>query len=189
MRLLQSADTIYHEPRSKLRTCRSEFRPNLFRANGRFYQTKGTQHRRAVLTQIRLLLVRRTRPPASQTVWRGERHLSYVGPKYFFGSNRTRRSIRFHSLPDKRSLEYSGKRVRFALIVVDLVNRRPIEILRDEYGFLDFNNEGRLKVSELGKEKSLAFDMLAPLLSDQTNSQVIDARNKFAKKRYFDKFS
>jgi len=31
--------------------------------------------------------------------------------------------------------------------------------------------------------------MLAPLLSDQTNSRVIDARHKFAKKSYIEKFS
>jgi hypothetical protein len=31
--------------------------------------------------------------------------------------------------------------------------------------------------------------MLAPLLSDQTNDRIIDARHKFAKKRYFDKYS
>jgi hypothetical protein len=83
--------------------------------------------------------------------------------------------------PDERLLEYAGKRVRYALIVVNLVNRRPIEIVRDEFGFLFFDDEGRLKVSEHGKEESLAFDMLAPLLSDQTNSRVIDARHKFAK--------
>jgi len=76
-----------------------------------------------------------------------------------------------------------------ALIVVDLVNRRPIEIVKDEYGFLFFDDEGRLKVSEHGKEENLAFDMIPPLLSDQTNNQVIDARHKFAKKSYFDKFS
>ena len=55
--------------------------------------------------------------------------------------------------PDERLLEYADKRVRYALIVVDLVNRRPIEILRDEFGFLDFDDKGRLKVSELGKRK------------------------------------
>jgi hypothetical protein len=91
--------------------------------------------------------------------------------------------------PDERQIEYAGKRVRYALIVVDLVNRRPIEILRDEFGFLFFDDEGRLKVPEHGKEESLALDMLAPLFSDQTNSRVIDARHKFAKKRYFNKFS
>ena len=91
--------------------------------------------------------------------------------------------------PNERLLEYAGKRVRYALIVVDLVNRRPIEIVKDEFGFLSFGDEGRLKVSELEKEESLALDMLAPLFSDQTDSRVIDARHKFAKKRYFNKFS
>ena len=91
--------------------------------------------------------------------------------------------------PDERLLKYAGQRVRYALIVVDLVNRRPIEILKDEFGFLFFDDKGRLKASEHGKAESLAFDMLTPLFSDQTNGRVIDARHKFAKKRYFDKFS
>jgi len=89
----------------------------------------------------------------------------------------------------ERLLKYAGKRVRYVLIVVDLVNRIPIEIVRDEFGFLDFDDVGRLKVVGHEKQESLAFDMLAPLLSDQTNSRVIDARHKFAKKRYFNKFS
>ena len=90
--------------------------------------------------------------------------------------------------PNKRLLEYAGKRVRYALIVVDLFNRRPIEIVKDEFGFLFFDDEGRLKVSELEKEESLAFDMLAHLSPDQTNGRVIDAQHKFARKRYFDKY-
>jgi hypothetical protein len=36
---------------------------------------------------------------------------------------------------DERLLEYAGKRVRYALIVVDLFNRIPIEIVKDEFGF------------------------------------------------------
>jgi hypothetical protein len=91
--------------------------------------------------------------------------------------------------PVERLLEYADMRVRYALIVVDLVNRRPIEIVKDEFGFLDFDDEGRLKVVEHEEQESLAFDLLDPLLSNQTNSQVIHARHKFAKKRYFDKFS
>jgi hypothetical protein len=91
--------------------------------------------------------------------------------------------------PDERLSKYAGKRVRYALIVVDLVNRRPTEVVRDEFGFLDFDDVGRLKVVEHEEQESLAFDMLAPLLSDQTNGRVIDARHKFAKKSYFDKFS
>lgn len=91
--------------------------------------------------------------------------------------------------PDERLLKYGGQRVRYALIVVDLVNRRPIEIVKEEFGFLFFDDEGRLKESAHGKAESLAFDMLTFLFSDQTNSRVIDARHKFAKKRYFDNYS
>ena len=101
----------------------------------------------------------------------------------------TRYERLFKRDPDERLLEYAGKRVRYALIVVDLVNRKPIEVVRDEFGFLEFDDEGRLKVSEHEKQESLAFDILAPLLSDQTNDRIIDARHKFAKKRYFDKYS
>lgn len=55
--------------------------------------------------------------------------------------------------PDERLSKYAGKRVRYALIVVDLVNRRPIEIVRDQFDFLDFDDEGRLKVAEHEKSK------------------------------------
>ena len=90
---------------------------------------------------------------------------------------------------DERLPKYAGKRVRYALMVVDLVNRRPIEVVRDQFGFLEFDDSGRLKMAEHEEMESIAFDMLAPVLSEQTNTQVIDARHKFAKKSYFDKFS
>ena len=41
--------------------------------------------------------------------------------------------------PDERLPKYAGKRVRYALIVVDLVNRRPTEVVRDEFAYLDFD--------------------------------------------------
>ena len=91
--------------------------------------------------------------------------------------------------PDEQLQKYAGKRVRYALMVVDLVNRRPIEVVRDQFGFLEFDESGRLKKAAHEEMESLAFDMLAPVLSEQTNTQVIDARHKFAKKSYFDKFS
>ena len=89
--------------------------------------------------------------------------------------------------PDERLLEYVGKRVRYALIVVDLVNRRPIEILRDEFGFLDFDEDGRFKEPPYKKEESSAFDMLDFFSLEQQDKRVIDARHIFARKRYFDK--
>ena len=90
--------------------------------------------------------------------------------------------------PDERLLGYAGKRVRYALIVVELINRRPIEIVKDEFAYLDFDDEGRLKVSEHEQKASLAFDMLSFFSSEQHDKRIIDARHKFAKKRYFDKY-
>ena len=88
---------------------------------------------------------------------------------------------------DERILEYTGKRVRYALIVVDLFNRRPIEIIKDEFGFLDFDEEGRLKEPEFENEEISAFDMLDFSSLEQPDRRVIDARHKFARKWYFNK--
>jgi hypothetical protein len=89
--------------------------------------------------------------------------------------------------PDERLSRYAGKRVRYALIVVNLVDRKPIEVVRDEYAYLDFDQEGRLKEPELDNEEISAFDMLDFSSLEQQDRRVIDARHKFARKRYFDK--
>ena len=62
--------------------------------------------------------------------------------------------------PNESLPKYAGRRIRYTLIVVDLVNRKPIEVLRDEYAYLDFDQKGRLKEPEFEKEDNSAFDML-----------------------------
>ncbi len=89
--------------------------------------------------------------------------------------------------PNESLPKYAGKRIRYALIVVDLVNRKPIEIVRDEFAYLDFDEEGQFKEPEHGKEESSALDMLDFFSLEQQDKRVIDARHKFARKRYFDK--
>jgi len=89
--------------------------------------------------------------------------------------------------PDERLSKYAGKRVRYALIVVDLVNRKPIGVVRDEYAYLEFDEEGRLKEPEFENEEISAFDMLDFSSVERQDRRVIDARHKFARKRYFDK--
>jgi len=100
--------------------------------------------------------------------------------------------IRFERLlnrdPNEKLSKYAGKRIRYALIVVDLVNRRPIEIVKNEFAYLNFDDEGRLEVSEHEQTESLAFDMLNFFTLEQQDKRVIDARHKFSKKRYFDKY-
>ncbi|MEE4606631.1 MAG: hypothetical protein V2J65_35490, partial [Desulfobacteraceae bacterium] len=67
-------------------------------------------------------------------------------------------------------------------------NRRPIEVVRDEYAYLDFDKEGRLKERVYEEGESSPLDMLDVLaLEQKKDRRVIDARHKFARKRYFDK--
>ena len=86
--------------------------------------------------------------------------------------------------PEERLLQYAGKRVRYALVVVDLINRIPVEILRIEHSFLSFDSDGRLDLSDREKWARLALDLLPPLPTGNDILQVIDARHHFAKKRY-----
>jgi hypothetical protein len=44
--------------------------------------------------------------------------------------------------PNERITQHAGKRVQYILIVVDLLNREPVEILRVQYSYLYFDSEG-----------------------------------------------
>ena len=90
----------------------------------------------------------------------------------------------------KESLpQYAGKRVRYAMVVVDFINRIPTEILRTEYSFLSFDSEGRLDLGDKEKQLMLGLNMVPPLLADEDEPEIIDARHRFAKKRYDNEYS
>jgi hypothetical protein len=89
--------------------------------------------------------------------------------------------------PNESLPKYAGMRIRYALVVVDLFNRKPIEVVRDEYAYLDFDEKGQFKEPELGKEEISALDMLDFTSLEEQDKRVIDARHRFARKRYFNK--
>ncbi len=68
--------------------------------------------------------------------------------------------------------EYAGKRVRYALVVVALVNRRPVEIVHAEFSWLSFDSEGRLDRSEKEKEARLAMQAIPPLLGEEDSEFI-----------------
>ena len=74
----------------------------------------------------------------------------------------------------------------YALVVVNLANRKPVEILRFEYSFLSFDAEGRIDPAESEKEARLAFEIMPPLPFpfDKPTDNVIEARHLFSKKRF-----
>lgn len=91
--------------------------------------------------------------------------------------------------PEERLSRHAGKRVRYALIVVEVVNRKPVDILDIQYSVLFLDSEGRLDRSEQAKETKLAMEVMGPLSLIQEPGQVVNARHRFAKKRYEHKYS
>ena len=83
--------------------------------------------------------------------------------------------------------QYANMRIRYALVVVELYNRRPVQILKFQYSFLTFDDKGRLDPDESEREARLAFDVLGPI--DTSSGNVIDAGHIFAKKRFRDKYT
>jgi len=86
--------------------------------------------------------------------------------------------------PDESIKEYAGMRVRYALIVVDLVNRKPVEVVHAEFSWLSFDSKGRLDRSEKEKEARLAMESIPPLLGEEDSERLVNARHRFVKKRY-----
>jgi hypothetical protein len=83
----------------------------------------------------------------------------------------------------ERLHEYAGKRIRSAVMVVETINRKPIEIVKSQFSYLLFDSDGRLYAERDEGEARLAMEMLEPVTAEK-DKQVIDARHKFARRRY-----
>ena len=68
--------------------------------------------------------------------------------------------------PSERLFQYAGKRVRCAVIVVESINRKPVEILKCQYSYLSFYSDGMPKKGGEGEVK-LAMDMLEPVIIER----------------------
>ncbi|NQT56357.1 MAG: hypothetical protein HQ551_09030 [Desulfobacteraceae bacterium] len=86
--------------------------------------------------------------------------------------------------PKERLPQYAGKRVRYVEVALELEQRKPIGILRILYLIMPFDSEGRVDATEQEKEQRLGIDMIPPMLPDRDSSQVVEARHRFAKKRF-----
>jgi hypothetical protein len=88
--------------------------------------------------------------------------------------------------PNEKLPKYAGKRIRYASVIIDSSDKEQLEIIQTQYSFLTFDTEGRLDVAARGKKASLALNMLPPLYPETREQHMIDARQKFARKRYAD---
>lgn len=86
--------------------------------------------------------------------------------------------------PGIQLFEYAGRRIRYASVVIDLVAKQQPAIIQTQFSYLIFDADGRLDVAERGKKASLALNTLPPIYAETQDLQLINARYKFARKRY-----
>ncbi len=95
------------------------------------------------------------------------------------------------SVPGERLPQYAGKRVRCAMVYLEVEGRKPQSIIRIDYQIIPLDEQGRIDRSEREKEMRLVFESMSPLLSifkEDRPEKIFDARSKFAKKRYEQEF-
>lgn len=86
--------------------------------------------------------------------------------------------------PDERLAQYAGKRVRFAMVVLEVEGRTPLAIRRIDYYYRTFDSEGRIDATERERQMRMVMNVLPPIVEKKGPREVIDARSRFAKKRY-----
>jgi len=83
---------------------------------------------------------------------------------------------------------YAGKRVRFAMVFVDVAGRQVLAISHIDYFLIPLNVKGQIDKKEWEKRIRLGMELLPPLNDEQYPKQVIDAQHRFAKRRYEHEF-
>ena len=85
--------------------------------------------------------------------------------------------------------EYAGKSVRYALVFLELINRKPVEIISIQYAILSLDDEGQISSGEYEKEMRLGAQMLVPTEANPSFPNVIDATGRFAIKSFKDRYT
>ena len=89
---------------------------------------------------------------------------------------------------DERFIQYAGKRMRCAMIFLEVEKRKPLSVVRTEYYYLPFDNQGRIDSTEQEKQLRLSSEIVPPIFEEQGPKKVLDAQSRFAKKRYKHEF-
>jgi hypothetical protein len=102
-------------------------------------------------------------------------------------------ATRFDRLRDrdpKESLpQYKNSRIRYAMVILELENRKPISIVRIDYGYLAFDSEGRVDQKFLDAEGLTAVSMIPSIAFHGEPAGVVHAGHKFAEKRFKHEFT
>ncbi len=83
---------------------------------------------------------------------------------------------------------YAKKRVRCAMVFVEVEGRQVLAIRNIDYFILHFDAKGQINKKKWEYRMRLGLELLPPLLSEEHSKQVIDARHRFAKRHYEHEF-
>ncbi len=83
---------------------------------------------------------------------------------------------------------YVGKRIRCALAVLDVAGRQVLTVRHIDYFFLPLDVEGRIDQGEWTQGVRLALEVMSTVLRETQSKQIIDARDRFMKRRYDHEF-
>ena len=84
--------------------------------------------------------------------------------------------------------QYAGKRVRCAMVFLEVEGRQVLSIRNIDYFVLPFDAKGQINKKEWEKALRLGMDLLPPLFNEEHPKQVINASHRFAKRRYEHEF-
>ena len=90
---------------------------------------------------------------------------------------------RAESLP-----QHAGKRIRCAMVFLQVAGREVLSIRNVDYFLLPFDDKGRINKKEWEKGMRLGMDLLPPSFNEEKSKQVINASHRFAKRRYEHEF-
>ena len=88
----------------------------------------------------------------------------------------------------ERLPQYAGKRIRCAMVFLELAGRQVLSIRNVDYFLLPFDDKGRINKKEWEKGMRLGMDLLPPLSNEENPKQIINASHRFAKRRYEHEF-
>ena len=102
-------------------------------------------------------------------------------------------ATRFDRIRDrdpKESLpQYKNSRIRYAMVILELENRKPVSILRIYYNYLVIDSEGLVEQKFLDTEGQVAISMMPSIPLPGEPANVVHASDKFAQKRFENEFT
>ena len=91
--------------------------------------------------------------------------------------------------PKESLAEYKNSRIRYAEVILELENKKPVSIARIVYCYLQFDSEGKVDKEYLNTEVRVAISMMPTITLPGEPENVINANDRFAQKRFKDEFT